>query len=102
MSKPRKLCRHCGIHYANRPKGLCWRCWHKPDVNALYQRAHSGGWCNRNLNVNVDFYGGYGLPDRPTIAAPKTAEKLAILAERCEAKRALWHPLDGHRDGQHD
>lgn len=32
----RKLCRHCGRKYVNRPRGLCWECYRTPSVLELY------------------------------------------------------------------
>lgn len=32
-------CRHCGGGPVNRPRGLCWTCYHKPGVRELYPSA---------------------------------------------------------------
>ena len=33
---PLKLCRHCRERAVNRPRGLCWTCYGKPEVLKQY------------------------------------------------------------------
>ena len=35
MSK-KPLCLHCHERQVNRPRGLCWKCWHLPGVKEQY------------------------------------------------------------------
>ena len=89
---PRKPCRHCGHKYANRPKGLCWRCYHTRSIRYMYEKNYGGG--GLGCYEYADIYGGYELPERPTSSPPGSEEKIQTMAERFAAKRRLWHPLD--------
>jgi hypothetical protein len=82
-------CRHCGMAPVNRPRGLCWHCWHDADVRALYppsasKFARRGNGCG---------HGGYQLPE-PTDALPGSEEKIRVLEERARRREQLFHPLD--------
>lgn len=87
MSSP--LCRHCGLKAVNRPKGLCWTCYYRPGVAALYpstsvfaRRGHANG-CHQPAP-----------PARPTDAEPGSEDKLAVLESRAARGEGLWHPRD--------
>lgn len=81
-----KLCRHCKVKRASRPKGLCWGCWTRH--RDRYPSESKFG--NRGV---PDFSGAGRTPD-PTDATPGTPEKVAVLMERCRSRQDLWHPED--------
>jgi hypothetical protein len=83
------LCRHCGGHEANRPRGLCWSCYYRPGVRDQYPSTSK--FARRGVS---DFNGRVALPLLPTRALPGTAEKVAILEQRAQQRQALWHPQD--------
>lgn len=39
-------CVHCGYSVVSRPMGLCWTCYHKPEVRALYRSQSKFAACN--------------------------------------------------------
>lgn len=84
-------CVRCGCVRILRGRGLCWTCHADPEVRWRY--ARQDGLPEEDCN------GGYDLPDEPTTAAPGSPEKLDVLAARYAARRRLWHPEDGGRDG---
>jgi hypothetical protein len=82
-------CRHCGQAPINRPRGLCWHCWHDAEVRDLYppsvsKFARRGNGCG---------HGGYRLPE-PTDALPGTEAKVRVLEERARRREQLFHPQD--------
>lgn len=84
------ICRHCGKAKVNRPRGLCWSCFYRPGVRDAYPSTSK--FARRGVG---NFCGAAPLPASPTTAAPGSAEKIAILAERARLKQTLWHPEDG-------
>jgi hypothetical protein len=89
-----KVCRHCGRSKVNRPRGLCWTCYYAPGVKDLYPSTSK--YARRGVG---NFNGNAPLAPIPTTAAPGTAEKLEVLAQRARNRQALWHPLDAISDG---
>lgn len=83
------LCRHCGKHKPNRPRGLCWSCYYRPGLREQYPSTSK--YARRGI---ADFNGRSLTPPMPTHALPGTAEKVAILEQRARMKVALWHPDD--------
>ncbi len=92
-SREPEMCRACHEHKANRPRGLCWHCYYTPRVARKYPSTskHAPGTGVGNG------CGGYALPE-PTEAAPGSAEKVAVLADRAAAGLALWHPQDANHE----
>jgi hypothetical protein len=86
----RRICRHCGKNYANRPRGLCWGCYYAPGVLNLYPSTSK--YVGRSVGAS-----GKLMP-APTDAPPGSEAKLQVLIERAENNQALWHPLDA-REG---
>jgi hypothetical protein len=86
------LCRHCHRKPGNRRRGLCYRCWCRPAVRALYPEKR--GWHGREDDRN----GGYALPLEPTDAPPGSPEKWQVFSERVRLRVSLHHPLDAPRD----
>jgi hypothetical protein len=82
-------CRHCGHTPAGRPRGLCWSCYERREVRALYDCPSK--FARRGIE---DFYGRFQLPAAPTTALPGTPEKVAVLIMRAACRQALWHPQD--------
>ena len=83
------ICRHCEKSKVNRPRGLCWSCFYKPEVREQYPSTSK--YARRGLG---NFYGSAPVPEVATVALPGSAEKIAILSERARLKFALWHPHD--------
>ncbi len=79
------ICRHCNKANVGRPRGLCWVCWHKPDIRDLYPSRAPKGVGNLT--------GRRPMPV-PTTAVPGTAEKLEVLWARALAGESLFHPAD--------
>ena len=86
-------CRHCHNGPVNRPRGLCWTCYYAPGVRDLYPSTSK--FARRGIG---DFLGLGLAPAAPTVAAPGTPEKIAILEERARRQQRLWHPLDAPMD----
>lgn len=90
----RKLCRHCFRGLVIRPRGLCWKCYYKPGVLALYpstsKYARRGTGCYDTKTKTQ-------LPE-PTQAIPGSPEKIAIIEQRLAAGLALHHPDDAKAD----
>ena len=63
------LCRSCNKVRSNRPRGLCYSCYYKPEVRALF-------------------------PSTSKFAMPGTEDKIRVLMERARNGQCLWHPLD--------
>ena len=83
-------CRHCGHTPANRPRGLCYACYHyTPEVRRLYEV--SDRFPGRGHGTEPA--GRRSLPT-PTDAPPGTREKVAVLAGRAERGEHLFHPAD--------
>lgn len=83
------ICRHCSRGKVNRPRGLCWTCWHDVEVRERYPIVASRYTARGHGNGP----GGYALPE-PTAAVPGTPEKIAVLERRARDGLALFHPLD--------
>jgi len=87
------LCRHCGKHPVNRPRGLCWTCYYTPGLRERYPSTSKYG--QRGIG---NFNGRVPLPPEPTRALPGSAEKVRILAQRARQRLSLWHPDDAPMD----
>ena len=90
------LCRNCGRIRANRPRGLCWSCYYRPGVREQFPSTSK--FARRGVD---DFYGTAIPAPFPTVAAPGSVEKVAVLEERARLRQVLWHPEDaiGPGDG---
>jgi hypothetical protein len=82
-------CRHCQQERANRPRGLCARCYHQPELRERYVSLSK--FARRGPG---NFNGQPPLPPFPTTALPGTPEKLAVLQARAGSHQCLWHPDD--------
>jgi hypothetical protein len=85
------ICRHCQKASVSRPRGLCWVCYYAPGVRALYPST------SKYAKRGVANFTGPAKTPRPTVAAPGTEEKIAILMERARNRQELFHPADGPR-----
>src|SRR5260370_16953181 len=86
-------CRHCGRHWVNRPRGLCWSCYYTPGVRARYPSTSKfarQGIGNGNRLAP--------LPTVPTVARPGSSEKVAVMEERARRRQSLWPPQDAPMD----
>lgn len=88
-------CRHCERYTIRlRPRGLCHACFKSRRI-----RRRFGPINTKFLPVDGgDFFGGFKLPT-PTEAMPGTEAKIQVLAARVGRREALFHPLDGVRNG---
>jgi hypothetical protein len=86
MSEP---CRHCEDYKATKPRGLCLQCYSNYSIRLLYPSS-AGVVVNRGWHIDVI---PIELPE-PTKAMPGTREKLAVLCQRFEDQKLLWHPDD--------
>lgn len=87
--KERPKCRHCGLKFSSRPRGLCWTCYYTPGVPDQYPSTSPyayRGIANDNSSSP--------LPAEPTGAAPGSEEKIRILCERAARGELLFHPGD--------
>lgn len=92
QSRPR--CRNCNGARVSRPRGLCWRCFHLPDVRESFEPVSEAG--RRGIGNG---HAGYKMPGLPTTAVPGSAEKFEVLKQRAEARQCLWHPADAQFEG---
>lgn len=82
-----RTCRHCRRTRANRPKGLCWSCYHTPDVRALTPPVSKFG---RRSDIPTVARGR--LPEPAVGVMPGSAEKVVLMCRRAAAGLALFHP----------
>lgn len=80
-------CIHCRQNRANRPRNLCWTCYYTPHVSAQYGSTSKYARIGSGLRYQ-------GPPPEPTLAAPGTPEKFAVLTDRAAAGHDLHHPDD--------
>ena len=87
-----RICRHCRNprRTVNRPRGLCWRCWHDPAI--LTQYPSTSIYARRS--PVADSHHARPTPRTPTTALPGTPSKIAVLEARAARGEALWHPED--------
>ena len=83
------MCRRCRVKKANRPRGLCWTCYHTPGAIDLFPSTSKFAYCEV-----TDFYGKVKPPPVPTNALPGSDEKVAVMAERASGFFSLFHPSD--------
>jgi alkanesulfonate monooxygenase SsuD/methylene tetrahydromethanopterin reductase-like flavin-dependent oxidoreductase (luciferase family) len=87
-TETRPVCRHCHQAPVTRPRRLCWGCYYRPGVAALYPTESKFG--RRGV--------GNGRPPRklprPTMALAGSVEKVAVLVARAAAGLMLWNPKD--------
>ena len=91
-SPARRLCCHCHREPANRPRGLCWRCYHTPGVREQYPST------SKYTRRGVGNLTGDRPPPVPTDTLPGTPERVAVLAERAMRGEHLFHPGDTTRE----
>lgn len=81
-------CRHCTKRVVARPRGLCWGCYERPDVKALYPISDS-----RHAFRGLDVQPPTSKP-LPTDAPPGSLAKMKVLRKRLEMREELFHPAD--------
>jgi hypothetical protein len=86
--KTQRNCRHCNQRKANRPRGLCWKCYHTPGVRGLYPST------SKFAPKSSAWLSGETKPCEPTKAMPGTAEKMEALSGRAERGEELFHRKD--------
>lgn len=87
MAKATQRCRACDRLCLPKNRGLCWRCYHNPDIRYLYAPF------SFKKDDDGDFNGGYTLGS-PTHHAPGTEGKIKVFIERLQEKISLFNPLD--------
>lgn len=60
------LCRHCSKKKVNRPRGLCWTCWHDPAVRFLYPVGSANPATARYVPKTRGGLGREAVDDEPT------------------------------------
>jgi hypothetical protein len=87
------VCVHCNYSAANRPRGLCWRCYYLPGVKELH--PSNSKYARRGVGNDTP-----RSPCEPTDALPGTTQKLAVLERRAALGQLMFHPRDArHPDG---
>lgn len=82
-------CRHCQVKAANRPRGLCWVCYHAEGVREQY--PSESVYASRGLGVTGDDEDiEEGPPGPPTMAWPGSPDKVAVLHQRAREGRPLF------------
>ena len=89
------ICRHCRAGSLTRPRRLCWSCYYRPDVRALYPPAVQYGSA---ADAPGEVRAGVTPPPVPTPHRPGSEGKVAALEARAAAGLGLWHPLDAPLD----
>lgn len=85
-----RICRHCSKCVASRARGLCWTCYHTPEVLALYP-SKTAKWQGESLRI------GNKTPPlcpRATQARPGSTEKKMVMKRRARLGYAVFHPAD--------
>lgn len=85
----RPMCRHCNRVPMARPRGLCWCCFKDVAVRNLYPVDPVFGRRGSGTSGTTG-----AVPEWPTSAAPGTAEKRAVMANRAARGQTLFHPAD--------
>ncbi len=87
-------CNDCLIRRQMRSLDVCWRCYcTRRDSNTVKDEDEEEDDID-NLVGDARYMRHKPLPPTPTQHLPGTAEKVAILEERCRLGFQLWHPLD--------
>ena len=93
------VCKNCQKEKKRlKHRGLCWSCYHNPDVRYLYPPCNKKGPYGRGGRKNdeiPDFNGGYSYDQEPCPYPPGSKEKVAWLHKRVLARVRTDHPLDG-------
>jgi len=91
------LCRHCHHATISRPRKLCWVCYNKPAIRDLY--PPSSKYARRGSG---NYFAQAPLPIFATLALPGTPEKIAIMAQRVQERRQVFHPHDATLERVHE
>lgn len=83
------LCRSCKKVRSNRPRGLCYSCYYKPSVRALFPSTSK--FARKGAGIGVHCTKSSAVP---TEAIPGSEEKIRVLMERVARGEDLWHPSD--------
>lgn len=83
-------CLHCPTGKACRPRGLCTLCYDDLEIRRKYPTKGNKFGC-RSEAASVT---SVRPAESPTLARPKTADKIAVMAERVRLKQSLFHPDD--------
>ena len=87
----RLICRRCSFRAVNRPRGLCFHCYHAPGARDEYERIGKGG--ARGIGSENP---RHKLPEPDPGLIPGTDRKIAIMHERAKAGLSLFHPDEIH------
>lgn len=86
---PAKLCQHCKVKPFNRPRKLCWTCYHRPGVKEKYVDTSK---YSRRGSGNVT--GKRPKPQQATDTQPGSEERIKVLMERAALGEELHHADD--------
>lgn len=81
-------CEHCGKSGWNYARGLCRKCWERPETRKKYAKS--------KYAVNPSQYRS-GIVRKPTVLAlaiPGSEDKIRMLEARVAAREELFHPMD--------
>lgn len=92
-AKQRDKCRHCHGRGVNRPRGLCWRCYHLPGVKDRYPALMNG--TGRARAYGLGLVAPVKQAAQACAARPGTEGKMVVMRQRLERGEHLHHPEDG-------
>ena len=81
-----RLCDHCQLLVANRPRQLCHRCYACRSIRRLYRKRTKdfSGRCRHDRRLAMT----------PTTALPGSPAKLLVFEQRYRRREQLFHPHD--------
>ncbi len=87
-------CVHCKVGKVNRPRGLCWPCYHIPGVKEQYPSTSM--YARRGVS---NITGAPKLPSKPTTEPPGTPAKIEVMGARAALGHEVFHPADAKFPG---
>ena len=93
MPQRRTACRHCG-RPATRPRGLCCRCYSRPEIRRRYlseSKLAKKSACGDGDGGDV-YLANPPAPE-PTDRLPGP-NKIEVFAERARLHQSIFHPAD--------
>lgn len=91
-SQAQPWCKHCGKVGLTRSRGLCYACYQNYEIRkqyGSYTKVPFGSEFNLDSRSRP-----LPLPDQPTEAVPGSEQKVAIMEQRLQSGRSIFHPHD--------
>lgn len=86
-----RSCKHCGRTTRGASRGLCWPCFKKPHIRAMYPVIRNTAPLARMARaLRVAFR----EPLEPTTTTPGTEERIRVYQQRVDAGEQVFHPKD--------